>query len=306
MATLIIIGGTGELGRKAVQAAQSTGETGWPGNIIATHHHSPPPHYHPRVTWTPLDCSDQKAVRSLIASQTGLGAVIYCAVPKHGGAAGKGGDSVRVGIVDDVVNCAEASVMVAARFIAVSTDLVYDGRLPVGQRYCEASLPAPCNAYGRYKVEMEERLGRLSGGVVIARTSLILTMDKGGEYGKGVRFVVDCLEGKHGEIEIFTDELRNMSFADDLGLALVELAKRDCPFKGGVINLVSDEVTTRWELAKRVAAKLGMEDKLGGVVKSGLSAKSGLDRPLNCALSTELRNRVLKTNIRGLSERLPL
>eukprot|EP00177_Eucheuma_denticulatum_P005734 GFKZ01010453.1.p1 GENE.GFKZ01010453.1~~GFKZ01010453.1.p1 ORF type:complete len:307 (-),score=42.05 GFKZ01010453.1:387-1307(-) len=306
MATLIIIGGTGELGRKTVEAAQSADETGWPGNIIATYHNSPPPHYHSRVTWMPLDCSDQKAVRSLIASQNALGAVIYCAVPKHGGAAGKGGDSVRVGIVDDVVNCAEACVMVGARFVAVSTDLVYDGRLPVGQRYCEGSLPAPINAYGRYKVEMEDRLGRLSGSVVIARTSLILTMDKGGDYGKGVRFVVDCLEGKHGEIEIFTDELRNMSFADELGLALVELAKKDCPLKGGVINLVSDEVTTRWELAKRVAAKLGMEDKLGGVVKSGLSAKSGLDRPLNCALSTELRSRVLKTNIRGLSERLPL
>lgn len=306
MATLIIIGGTGELGRKTVQAAQSTDHSGWSANIIATYHNNPPPHYHSRVTWTPLDCSDQKAVRSLIASQTALGAVIYCAVPKHGGAAGKGGDSVRIGIVDDVVNCAEASVMVGARFVAVSTDLVYDGQLPLGQRYVEDSIPSPLNAYGKYKVEMEQRLGRLSGGVVIARTSLILTMDKGPDYGKGVRFVVDCLQGKHGEIEIFTDELRNMSFADDLGLALVELAKKDCAFKGGIINLVSDEVTTRWELTKRVAVKLGLEDKLGGIVKSGLSAESGLNRPLNCALSTELRNRVLKTNIRGLSERLPL
>lgn len=208
-----------------------------------------------------------------------------------------------MGIVDDVINCAEAVVMVGARFVAVSTDLVFDGELPAGKLYDEGSVALPRNAYGKYKKEMEDKLLQLSGQVVIARTSLILTVDGG--FGKAVQFVVDCLEGKHGEIEIFTDELRNMSFSDDLGRALVELGKKRCQFSG-VIHLVSDEVTNRWDLTQRLAKRLGMEDKLGVTARSGLSANSGLNRPLNCGLSTELRRKVLETNIRGVSERLPL
>lgn len=303
MTTLIIIGATGELGHKTLEAAHSPLSSSWPGKIIATHYTSSPTHNHSRVTWTKLDCTDHNAVRSLIASQNSLGAVIYCAVPKHSGASGKGGDAVRRGIVDDVINCAEAVVMVGARFVAVSTDLVFDGELPPGELYKEGSVARPRSAYGKYKKEMEDRLLELSGQVVIARSSLILTVE--GEFGKAVQFVVDCLEGKHGEIEIFTDELRNMSFSDDLGRALVELGKKECQFTG-IIHLVSDEVTNRWELTKRLAKSMGIESRLGVTAKSGLSANSGLDRPLNCGLSTELRKKVVKTDIGGLSTRLPL
>lgn len=302
MSTLIIIGATGELGRKTVEAACAEDGTGWHGEIIATYYSSAPKSLCSRVKWQKLDCSDHKEVRTLLASQASLGAVAYCAVPKHGGAAGKGGQAVRTGIVDDVVNAAEAVVMLGARFVAISTDLVFDGNIPAGDLYNEKSTTCPPNPYGKYKVDMEERLSGLSGKVVIARTSLILTLDE--DYtGKGVQFVVDCMDGKHGEIEIFTDELRNMSFSDDLGKAIVELAKAECSHVG-VVHMVSDDITNRWELAKLLARKLGKEHMLGKYAKSGLSAKSGLNRPLNCGLSTKLVKSVLKTRIRGVSERL--
>ena len=51
-------------------------------------------------------------------------AVIYCAVPKQGGAARQGGYDVMTGICDDVVAAAEAAMMISARFIAISTDQV--------------------------------------------------------------------------------------------------------------------------------------------------------------------------------------
>lgn len=302
MATLIIIGATGELGKETLEAAIARDGTGWPGKIIATYNNSAPHKFHKRISWDKLDCADHKSVRELLAAQSRLGAVLYCAVPKHGGAAAKGSDSVRAGIVDDVVNCAEAVVMLGARFVAVSTDLVFDGKLPEGERYEEGAVTCPPNPYGKYKAEMERRLLGLSGKVVVARTSLILSME-GERYGKGVQFVVDCLEGKRGEIELFTDEWRNMSFADDLGKAMVELGREECRHTG-LIHMVSDEVTNRWELANLLATKLGLEDKLGVMAKSGLSSQSGLNRPLNCALSTKVRQAVLKTQIRGISERL--
>lgn len=300
--SLIVIGGTGELGQQVLEAACSDLPTGWPGNVIATYLTSLPRKKHPRLVWQKLDCSDHKEVRSLIASQSSLGAVLYCAVPKHGGAAEKGGDSVRAGIVEDVVNCAESVVMLGARFVAVSTDIVFDGSLPPGQLYSEQSPPGPRNAYGRYKVEMENRLLSLSGKVIIARTSLILTVEEN-NYGKGVQFVIDCLTGKHGEIEMFSDELRSMSFSDDLGLAMLELSKEECKHNG-LIHMVTDEVANRWELTKLLAKKLGMENMLGVHAKNGLSSESGLNRPINCGMSTELCRSVLKTKIRGITERL--
>ena len=305
--TLLVIGGAGELGRAVVSASL----TQWSGRVVATYHRTPPPKSllsSERIAWTVLDCSDHNAIRTLLVSGPFITSVIYCAVPRHGGAAGAGGTSVRCGIVDDTLACAEAAAMIGARFVAISTDLVFDGKKRAGELYKETDNTSPSNAYGRYKVEMENRLRDISGNIVIARTSLILTMDDGegmtaGVFGKGVQFVVDAINGKHGEIEIFCDELRCMSFSEDLAAGLIELANPNCVHRG-LIHLVSDEVTNRWELAKLLARRLGIEEKLGKFAKCGLSKDSGLNRPLNCALDTTLRKQVMKTHIRGITERL--
>lgn len=300
--SLIIIGGTGELGRKTVAAAEAEDGNGWDGDIIATYHSSPPQVTSHRVQWHALDTSDHNAVRSFLVSQESLTAVLYCAVPKGGNASAKENEALRSGIVDDVVNCGESVAMMGARFVAVSTDLVFDGKLGKDQCYTEDDRTNPTTVYGKYKAEMEKQLLSLSGNIVIARTSLILTMDDS-DFGKGLQFVVDCVKGKHGEIELFTDEIRNMSFSDDLGRAMVELGKPACEHIG-LIHMVSDESTNRWELAKLIAKRLDCEHLLGKYAKSGLSANSGLSRPLNCALSTKQCSAVLKTSIPGISERL--
>lgn len=299
MSTIIIIGGTGELGYQTVLAAEATDGTGWSGNIIATYHNSAPKKGTTRTHWQPLDCSDHKAVRSMLASQTSLAAVLYCAVPKGANANAKTSDVLRSGIVDDVLNCAEAVCMIGARFVAVSTDLVFNGNIPTQERYTVDSQVSPMNAYGKYKAEMEKRLFGLNGKIIIARTSLILTVGDDVPYGKGAQFVVDCINGKHGQIELFTDETRSMSFADDLGRVMVELGKKDCPHSG-VVHMVSEEATNRWELAKLLAKRMSCENLLGKDVSSGLSSQSSMKRPLNCALVPSTFN----TRIQGISERL--
>jgi dTDP-4-dehydrorhamnose reductase len=165
--------------------------------------------------------------------------------------------------------------------------------------------------YGRYKAEMERALAS-KPNTVVARTSLILTLGDGSvrpQHGKGVKFVADALAGslpgQSGAFTMFTDELRCMSFSDELASALVELAAPACAFEG-LIHLVADEVCNRYALACRLAAHFGMSDKIGTNIRPGLSAGSGMNRPLNCALSTDLLRSVLReTRIRGISERLP-
>jgi dTDP-4-dehydrorhamnose reductase len=166
--------------------------------------------------------------------------------------------------------------------------------------------------YGKYKVALEQALHGMPN-VVVARTSLILTLGDGSAtrpHGKGIKFIVDALTGtlpgqNGGAFTMFTDELRCMSFSDDLAAALVELAGPDCGHEG-LIHVVADEVSNRFELARRVATHLGLSAKLGVNVRAGLSAESGMNRPLNCALSTKLLYSVIKTaRVRGISERLP-
>ncbi len=308
---LLVIGGTGELGSATVIAACAEG--GWDGAVYATYRTAPPnaalKSAAGRAEWIHLDCTEHKEVRSLLASASRrIVAVVYCAVPKHRGANESGAaPSVRAGIVDDVVAAAEAAAMCGARFVAVSTDLVFDGNLPAGELYKVDSPLSPSNAYGKFKADMERQLKNISSGIVIARSSLILSLKddsvEGSTHGKAIRFVLSAINGDHGQIELFEDELRCMSFADDLGAALVELASPECTHSG-VIHIVSDEVTNRWELAKKLARKYGLDDKIGKFATCGLSKESGLNRPLNCALDSELTRKVLKTKIRGISERL--
>lgn len=169
-----------------------------------------------------------------------------------------------------------------------------------------------CAQYAKYKVEMENALAGMPN-VIIARTSLILSLgdeSSSNTPGKGVQFVLDALAGRGpgqqgGAFTMFTDELRCMSFSDDLGNALVELCEPSSAHTQGLIHLVSDEVQNRYELARYLAKWQGTPELVGKTVQAGLSAESGMNRPLNCALSSELLRKTLsRTVIRGLSKRL--
>jgi len=127
---------------------------------------------------------------------------------------------VRRGIVDDVVHMAlSANARGPVRFVAISTDQVFDGK--AGIKYSESFERSPTNPYASYKCEMEDKLLALNlPDLLICRTSLILTLDP---PGKAVQFCKDALMGTK-EVTLFTDELRNMSWVEDLASALIELA----------------------------------------------------------------------------------
>jgi len=64
--------------------------------------------------------------------------------------------------------------------------------------------------------------------------------------------------------------------------------------------LVSDEVTNRYDLALKLAKLWGINDTK---VKPGLSAQSGLNRPLNLSLdTTKWKASSKKTRLRGVTE----
>ncbi|GJD10286.1 dTDP-4-dehydrorhamnose reductase [Galdieria sulphuraria] len=277
---LLIVGATGELGSATVQA--SSNSPFWRDKkIYATYFRHVPTNTHPLFSvavWNFLDLNDHESIRRLLLEISPT-SVICCSVPSHQGASSQYTNFLRQGIVENVVALAEASKMIGARFIAVSTDQVFDGKLKNG-RYKEDDPIRPTNPYASCKAEMEEQLLRLGGDILICRTSLVLTLEP---PGKAVRFILDALEPE-SNIEIFTDELRNMSFSEDLGSALCEVSVPGHPARG-LLHLCSDEPDEK-------------------NIKTARSAASKQFRPLNLSLDNSKAKSLLRTEIRGISKRL--
>jgi dTDP-4-dehydrorhamnose reductase len=278
---LLVVGGSGELGRQIVAAAGA-----W--EVHATFLTRPPSA--PGATWHSLDIADRRAVRALVA-QVGPAAVIHAAVSGHTQArAGSDADFVTV-IVDGGRYVAEAAAEAGARCIALSTDLVFDG---VRGNYTEEDPPSPIMLYGQAKADMERALLALETDTAIVRTSLILTLEP---MGKHVDWIVSAL--RRGERRtLFTDELRCPVWSDELAAALLELTELDYR---GLLHVAGPEVTHRYALGLALAAHFGLDP---APIVPGLSAESGLDRPLDCTLDSRRAYALLKTPIRGVSARL--
>jgi len=279
---LLVVGGSGELGRQIVAAAAGA----W--DVHATYLTRPPSA--PGATWHRLDIADRQAVRALV-TQVGTAAVIHAAVSGHTQARAASDADFRTAIVDGGRYVAEAAAQEGARCIVLSTDLVFDG---VRGNYAEGDPPNPRTLYGQAKADMERALLALETDLAIARTSLILTLEP---MGKHVDWIVAAL--RRGERRtLFTDELRCPVWSDELAAALLELVRLDYR---GLLHVAGPEVTHRYALGLALAAHFGLDP---APIVPGLSAESGLNRPLNCTLDSRRAYALLKTPIRGVSARL--
>jgi dTDP-4-dehydrorhamnose reductase len=279
---LLVVGGSGELGRQIVAVASA-----WEVHATSL---TRPPSSAPGATWHRLDIADRQAVRALVA-QVGPAAVIHAAVSGHTQARAASDADFITAIVDGGRYVAEAAAEEGARCIALSTDLVFDG---VRGNYAEEDPPNPIMLYGQAKADMERALLALETNLAIVRTSLILTLEP---MGKHVDWIVSAL--RRGERRtLFTDELRCPVWSDELAAALLELTELDYR---GLLHVAGPEVTHRYALGLALAAHFGLDP---APIVPGLSAESGLNRPLNCILDSRRAYALLKTPIRGVSARL--
>jgi dTDP-4-dehydrorhamnose reductase len=278
---LLVIGGSGELGQQLVSAARDC-------EVHATYLTHPRPVNN--AGWHRLDITDRQAIQQLTA-QLRPDAIIHTAVsdrdrPKFSSDAG-----FRAAIVDGGRYVAEAAAEAGARCIVLSTDLVFDG---TQGNYTEEDPPNPIMAYGQAKADMEHALLAMGTDLVIVRTSLILTLEP---MGKHVTWIVDAL--RQGEARnLFTDELRCPIWSDQLAAALLELSTLNYR---GLLHVAGPEATHRYALGLALADHFGLDSSL---ITPGLSAESGLNRPLNCSLNCRRAYRLLKTPFQGVHARL--
>jgi dTDP-4-dehydrorhamnose reductase len=187
-----------------------------------------------------LDVTSPSAIRAVFERERPE-AVFYCSYDK----------AQRAVTVDGAFESAIASARMGARFVLISTDLVFDGK---AGNYAEAAAAVPLLYYGEMKLEAEVAVWSTAPEAVILRPSLMV-----GEFGDRLRPAYeDAL--RHGlAIDSYVDEWRSPVLVDDVAHAAWELACRDV---GGIFHVGGPQRLSRYELATQLCAIFGLDQGL--------------------------------------------
>jgi dTDP-4-dehydrorhamnose reductase len=177
--------------------------------------------------------------------------------------------------VKGVEYLAEASRVLDAQLIHISSDYIFDG---TKGPYSEKDKPNPLGYYGRTKLASENAL-KISGAVhTILRTNVLYGMAKNSRPDF-VRWVVSQLKNRK-EIRIVTDQYNNPTFTDDMVQAILKIIEFR---RQGTYNIGGRDFISRYEFARVIAEYFNLDlslitpittDELNQTAKRPL--KSGL------------------------------
>jgi dTDP-4-dehydrorhamnose reductase len=171
---------------------------------------------------------------------------------------------------------AEASRIIDAHLIQISTDYVFDG---TKGPYDERANPKPLGYYGRTKLASENVL-KLSGTYfTILRTNVLYGLAN--SRPDFVRWVVSSMkEGK--KIRIVTDQINNPTYIDDLVQAINKVLEFR---KYGIYNIGGREFISRYEFTIRIADYFNLDKSLITPIITD-ELKQPAKRPLHSGLIT--------------------
>jgi dTDP-4-dehydrorhamnose reductase len=231
-----------------------------------------------------LDMRDKDAVMRLVADLR-PGVIIHAATSDRSA-------DMYTAIVLSARHIAEAAHRVNARLIALSTDMVFDGRSPP---YAEDSEPAPLSDYGRAKRQAEIEILKADYNVLVVRTSLIYDLTP---ENRQVRWMLDAIRvGK--PVMLFTDEIRNPIWACNLAEVLLELAALSVT---GVLHVAGGQATSRWDYGCALLAALGYDPTTVGVPVRAAEVAPG--RPTDLTMQLDKARRLLRTPLLPLDQAL--
>lgn len=137
--------------------------------------------------------------------------------------------------------------------VAYSTDYVFDGG---AGPYGEDDPPAPLNAYGRIKLEMERSLLEHPGNIVVRTTGVF-----GKEVGEPKNFVLRLLASlaRGEEVRVPSDQVSTPTYAPDLATASLTIAEHG---GGGIWHVTGPDLMPRTDLARLAARTFGLDPDL--------------------------------------------
>ncbi len=135
-----------------------------------------------------------------------------------------------------------------ARFVFLSTDIVFDGD---NAPYSEGSVCMPVNVYGRSKLEAEREVLQTQDNVLVVRLPLLLCAGLG-RHKNFVDWLITRLKSNQ-EVPLFIDEWRTPLAASFAAGAIWDLADKNTT---GILHLPGGERINRLQLGQKICDTL--------------------------------------------------
>lgn len=175
---------------------------------------------------------------------------------------------------------AGACARVGARFVHISTDLVFGGAAPTGG-YGEDDTPDAESVYGRTKAEGDARVLAADPSALVVRLPLLLGDSLGRGWGASDGLLAAVARGEVPRL--FTDEWRTPLDAAAAAGALGFLSGTRA---AGVLHVAGPRRMSRWELGQVVLSARGLPvDAVQPVLRADVSGCA--DRPADVSLCCE-------------------
>ncbi len=197
--------------------------------------------------------------------------------------------------VEGTKNLLGASAEVGAKFVYISTDLIYSGD---GSYFAEDTPPEPKSYYAQTKLEGEEIIKGYDNYIIL-RLALM--------YGWGNVFTNSFSDWLHTElragrkVKVFIDQFRSPIYVVDAVMAIDELISKD--IKGEIFNLGGPERISRYDFALKFSDIFGYSRDLLVPVPMD-SVKTYLAKARDCSLNISKIQSILSFKLKNVEEGL--
>ncbi|MCS7013818.1 MAG: SDR family oxidoreductase [Chloroherpetonaceae bacterium] len=183
-----------------------------------------------------------------------------------------------------------------ARFIFISTDLVFDGEKG---NYQETDTRRPLSFYGATKAISEDEIAQTLEDYAVLRTTIMLGYSPRGTRSLNERLMLDIASERTPTL--FIDEYRSPIAVDTLAKIVVEFALDDAREARGIFHAVGNERLSRYEIGKRIFERFGVPPHR---YRSALLSEvvSTPPRPRDCSLDNRKLLSIIKTRIPSFDE----
>ena len=184
-----------------------------------------------------------------------------------------------------------------ARFLHLSTDMVFDGKRG---SYSPEDTPAPANLYGRQKRAAEKViLEDAAERSTILRITIVTGNSPRGQ--RSVHEKLFQLWSSGRKATLFTDEIRQPCSAENVADVLLELCEREDLV--GIFHWAGADALSRHEMGQRILEKFSLPPDLIEPV-SLHDQDAGQHRPANLTLNIDPLAEELKTKPTSFSQQL--
>ena len=152
-------------------------------------------------------------------------------------------------------NLAQVSAKHNCRFIHISTDYVFDGTNC--QPYNETDAVCPQSAYGRTKLEGEQRAFKANSNTMIIRTAWLYS-----QFGNNFVKTMMRLGTEKDEISVVFDQVGTPTYAGDLAQAICTIIRKieskQKEFVAGIYHYTNEGVCSWYDFTKEILSQSGI------------------------------------------------